>query len=230
VTEQFRDLAEEKIVEPQDVRQFYETFTGMVFRPITIVRSDVTVFSISAAGAVAVSPDGVLAAANYFIYPNMIVWWDSAAAPPAGWSICDGAGGTPDLRDRFIVGAGSTYARGATGGAASHTHSHLHTGPSHNHDINHTHSIDIDHNHAAVTSGVDSLNQVIADTGFGTDVALHDHTHEVNLPNHVESKTSGSASTGNSGSGGTGNTSTDATAANTGLPPYYSLFVIRRMT
>lgn len=28
---------------------------------------------------------------------------------PAGWALCDGNNGTPDLRDRFVLGAGSTY-------------------------------------------------------------------------------------------------------------------------
>ena len=34
------------------------------------------------------------------------------------WYICDGTYGTPDLRDRFIVGSGDSYAIGATGGLA----------------------------------------------------------------------------------------------------------------
>jgi len=40
---------------------------------------------------------------------------------PTGWSICDGTSGTPDLRDRFIVGAGTTYTLGDTGGAVTKT-------------------------------------------------------------------------------------------------------------
>ena len=44
-----------------------------------------------------------------------IVMFNGAA--PAGWAICDGTNGTPDLRNRFIVGAGASYGVGATGGA-----------------------------------------------------------------------------------------------------------------
>ena len=44
--------------------------------------------------------------------------------PNTAWHICDGTDDTPDLRDRFVVGAGSTYATGATGGAANVTHQH----------------------------------------------------------------------------------------------------------
>lgn len=35
------------------------------------------------------------------------------------WALCDGSNGTPDLRGRFIIGAGESYAQGTTGGAAS---------------------------------------------------------------------------------------------------------------
>lgn len=41
--------------------------------------------------------------------------------PDAHWHICDGTNGTPDLRDRFIVGSGNAYAVGNTGGEATHT-------------------------------------------------------------------------------------------------------------
>lgn len=41
---------------------------------------------------------------------------------PVGWALCDGNNGTPDLRDRFIIGATSTYAPGATGGVNMHVH------------------------------------------------------------------------------------------------------------
>ena len=48
------------------------------------------------------------------------------------WRLCDGVDGTPDLRDRFILGVGGTYAAGDVGGAKStNTNSagaHTHTG------------------------------------------------------------------------------------------------------
>lgn len=40
------------------------------------------------------------------------------------WHICDGTNGTPDLRDRFILG-GNGSNNGATGGSAENTHKHL---------------------------------------------------------------------------------------------------------
>lgn len=52
----------------------------------------------------------------------IMMWSGSVATVPAGWLLCDGTNGTPDLRNRFIVGAGtgvdpSLYTPGATGGA-----------------------------------------------------------------------------------------------------------------
>jgi hypothetical protein len=58
---------------------------------------------------------------------GIICMWSGAVdAVPWGWALCDGTNGTPDLRDRFIVGAGSTYAKGATGGATSVNLAHTH--------------------------------------------------------------------------------------------------------
>jgi len=61
------------------------------------------------------------------------IWSGSIASIPSGWVICDGNNGTPDLRDRWVVGAGSTYAVNDTGGALTHTHSF--TGDGHTHTL-----------------------------------------------------------------------------------------------
>ena len=47
---------------------------------------------------------------------GIIIWSGSIGAIPTGYYLCNGQNGTPDLRDRFVVGAGSTYAVGNTGG------------------------------------------------------------------------------------------------------------------
>jgi len=61
------------------------------------------------------------------------LWSGSIANIPAGWHLCDGTMGTPDLRDKFIIGAGSTYGVGDTGGESSHNHTF--TGDAHNHSL-----------------------------------------------------------------------------------------------
>ncbi|MEN9868527.1 MAG: hypothetical protein RL748_4117 [Pseudomonadota bacterium] len=52
---------------------------------------------------------------------------------PTGWALCDGNNGTPNLKDRFIVGAGASYGVGATGGANTVALS-INEMPSHNHN------------------------------------------------------------------------------------------------
>ena len=46
---------------------------------------------------------------------GLIVMW-SGTTPPEGWTLCDGSDGSPDLRDRFVLGSGSSYGSGSTGG------------------------------------------------------------------------------------------------------------------
>jgi len=62
----------------------------------------------------------------------IIIWSGAIVAIPVGFVLCDGNNGTPDLRDRFVVGAGDSYAVDDTGGNLTHTHDftsdgHLHS-------------------------------------------------------------------------------------------------------
>lgn len=52
------------------------------------------------------------------VAPGSIVIW-SDSAPPAGWEICNGTNGTPDLRDRFVLGVQEGQDPGETGGSNS---------------------------------------------------------------------------------------------------------------
>jgi len=60
-----------------------------------------------------------------------IIMW-SGSTVPDGWALCNGGSGTPDLRDRFIVGSGGGYSTGAIGGANTVTLTKNQM-PSHNH-------------------------------------------------------------------------------------------------
>ena len=65
---------------------------------------------------------------------GFILNWEGAIVDiPDGWALCNGSNGTPDLRDRFLVGAGNTYAVDDTGGLLSHEHRFR--GDSHYHGI-----------------------------------------------------------------------------------------------
>lgn len=74
----------------------------------------------------------------------VIMWSGSATAIPQGWALCNGQDGTPDLRAKFVVGAGdgSGYSVGEKGGFAQVTltsdqmpsHSHVVNDPGHSHE------------------------------------------------------------------------------------------------
>ena len=68
---------------------------------------------------------------------TMQIWSGSIASIPAGYALCDGSNGTPNLENCFIMGAGSSTNPGLTGGSVNHTHTitipsdggeHLHEG------------------------------------------------------------------------------------------------------
>lgn len=55
--------------------------------------------------------------------PGMIMMFSGLVAGiPVGWALCDGTNGTPDLRGKFVIGAGDAYAVGNQGGAEQHSH------------------------------------------------------------------------------------------------------------
>lgn len=74
---------------------------------------------------------------------GIIMWSGDISAIPAGWRLCDGGTingmTTPNLQDKFIVGAGSTYAVATTGGSAdaiivAHTHTATSIDSGHTHN------------------------------------------------------------------------------------------------
>lgn len=62
------------------------------------------------------------------------IWSGTAIDVPTNWHLCDGTSGTVDLRDKFVICAGSSYAVGASGGAATHLLTVAEM-PAHNHDL-----------------------------------------------------------------------------------------------
>lgn len=52
----------------------------------------------------------------------ILLWSGAVIAIPSGYALCDGTSGTPDLRNRFVVGAGDDYAVADIGGAGEHQH------------------------------------------------------------------------------------------------------------
>ena len=143
---------------------------------------------------------------NAFVAGMIMLWSGSSATIPTGWLLCDGSNSTPDLRNRFVVGATSTYAVGATGGSAdaivvSHTHTATVT------DSGHTHSIS---RRMGFTNNAGEASS-FAGAGYvsGSDPGAFN---------------SASASTGIT----VANSTTGSSGTNANLPPYYALCYIMK--
>ena len=138
---------------------------------------------------------------------SIILWSGAANAIPSGYVLCDGGNSTPDLRNRFVVGAGSTYGVGATGGSANAiVVAHTHSGTT-NTTGAHTHLIP--HNFDSGTagdyiSGNDGPNNISGSSNKSPMTSAGNHSHSLNIN-----------STGSSGT-------------NANLPPYYALCYIMK--
>jgi hypothetical protein len=137
---------------------------------------------------------------NAFVAGMIMLWSGSSATIPSGWLLCDGSSSTPDLRNRFVVGATSTYAVGATGGSAdaivvSHTHTATVTDPGHTHPFR---------------------------TGAGG--PPYDQVSIASKNEYDVSTATRSAVTGIT----VANSTTGASGTNANLPPYYALCYIMK--
>lgn len=156
---------------------------------------------------------------------GLIGAWSGAIADiPAGWALCDGTLGTPDLRDRFLVGAGTTYNPDDVGGADSHNLAHTHTPGtlSTNSAGAHTHgpgtlSTDSD---ATTPTGTQEVQ-----SGTGVTVASSTHTHSHSHNVNAGLTASDGAHTHNVDTGATG--SSLSTIDN--KPLYYALALIMKL-
>ena len=136
-----------------------------------------------------------------FVSGMIMLWSGSEASIPAGWLLCDGTSSTPNLQDRFVVGAGDTYAVDAIGGSAdavvvSHTHSTTVSDPGHAH-------------------GWSYSNRLLYNAGGG-----NDNTY----PGGAANQTTSSAVTGISVTAN----ATGVSGTNANLPPYYALCYIMK--
>ena len=72
--------------------------------------------------------------ASAFVTGMIILWYGDTGNIPGGWVLCDGNNSTPDLRDRFVIGAGNNFTAGNTGGNNSLTLTEANL-PSHRHFV-----------------------------------------------------------------------------------------------
>ena len=153
---------------------------------------------------------------------------------PSGWQLCNGGTAStsalqtvlgqstvPDLRDRFIIGAGNSYSRHNTGGSKDAVLvSHTHNLQNHVHGVNLTTNDPGNHNHTYIDQYVVINNGYRPWPANNNDCAARNvntgsggaHTHTVS---------------GNTGSPSTNTTDTlGESATNKNLPPYYALIYI----
>ena len=163
-----------------------------------------------------------------FAYGMIMLWAGNTFDIPTGWYLCNGANGTPNLVDRFVVGAGSTYAVGATGGSAnavvvSHTHS-----ASTDSQGSHTHSAwtDAQGEHAHTSYGYRIIN------GGGSVGYASGYNADYNQPIGTSSAGNHAHNVGIGAAGSHGHNITVSTNGESGtnknLPPYYALCYIMK--
>lgn len=149
-------------------------------------------------------------------YGSIIMWYGSTSNVPTGWALCDGAGGiTPDLRDRFVIGAstgttttvtGSPTQSGGSKDAVVVSHSHSITGTA-NTAGSHVHTLSNVQGAVGAGFGYGASNDNTAVIVNSTDAA-GEHFHTL----------TGTADT------------TGVSGTNANLPPYYALCFIMKIT
>jgi microcystin-dependent protein len=173
------------------------TFTGTPLAPTASAGTNNT--------QIATTAFATTVAAAAFPVGGIIMWSGSVASIPSGWALCNGSNGTPDLRNRFVVGAGSTYAVNATGGSADAiVVSHNHTATSSVSDPGHNHQTT---EGVVLQNGGDFFTTGLQSTGRG--ISTNTKTTGISVSTSV-------ASAGSSGT-------------NANLPPYYALAYIQKL-
>lgn len=149
---------------------------------------------------------------------GIFLWSGSIGSIPAGYVLCNGSNGTPDLRDRFVVGAGSTYSVDATGGSANAIV------VTHTHTFSETTSVIAAHNHLSYVcdDSATPFYNATAVSGLGTG-GVNQGTGEAR---NYTSTTSDAGSHSHTVSGTTSSAGNSGTNAN--LPPYYALCYIMK--
>lgn len=169
---------------------------------------------------------------------GIIMWGGAIVDVPNGWALCDGNNGTPNLQDRFIVGAGNSYTVGDTGGSDSVaiTETQL---PAHGHSFSATTSNGGSHGHTGSTNTTGSHNHSVsikdgthynianstlsggATGNSTTDYVNHggDHSHSVSIDSNGSHSHSISGTTSSIGNG----------ESHENRPPYYALAYIMKL-
>jgi len=157
--------------------------------------------------------EAAIAAVVTFPAGGIVMWSGSVASIPSGWNLCDGANSTPDLRNRFVIGAGSNYSVNATGGATTDSITTSSNG-------GHSHSVSVSSTSLSVSkdgwgtaggpigNGVTEISETLESIRIaGSNQSLGSHSHSAS-------------------SGAVGDHNHTATVDT--VPPYYALAYIMK--
>lgn len=148
---------------------------------------------------------GVAAAVYAVPAGGIIMWSGSQESIPTGWVLCDGNNSTPDLRNRFVLGAGNSYSVGATGGSKD--------------------AIVVSHTHTATSTVTDPGHVHAEQAGEGYKAGVNNYAGNANYNTSSRYNTA-SATTGITVATAIASTGSSGTDAN--LPPYYALCFIMK--
>lgn len=168
----------------------------------------------------------------------ILIWSGSVASIPSGWQLCNGTNGTPDLRNRFIVGVGPSYSMGATGGENTVTLNPTHL-PTHSHPLSvsispagwHDHGVSVGsggahtHGPGQMLQGGAQTHPAVPGTGgitVGPGLSMNaagSHAHSVSTGAGGGHSHAVGMTINNAGSG----------AAHENRPPYYALCRIMKV-
>ena len=134
---------------------------------------------------------------------GIFLWSGSIGSIPAGYVLCNGSNGTPDLRNRFVAGAGSTYAVDATGGSAD--------------------AVVVSHNHSATSVVTDPghVHNYTAPAGSPNNAAG-------SIPDFITTQSINTASAVTGITVATTIATAGVSGTNANLPPYYALCYIMK--
>lgn len=152
-------------------------------------------------------------------YGSIIMWFGTIANIPTGWALCDGTNGTPDLRNRFVIGATADNASTAT---TTITGTNAVIGGSKD-------SIVVTHNHSAISTSTPHNHaiQITDISGASIEDQLGGSGSDYGIGNFQDS----SATTGDSPVFITTDVaSTGTSGVNANLPPFYALAYIMKTT
>lgn len=141
---------------------------------------------------------------------GIIMWSGAIANIPTNYQLCNGTGGTPDLRDKFIIGAssddGGVAKSNVTGALTTSGGSKDAVVVAHDHDIT-----DAGHTHNYSRA---SAPTILGATDFGVNAFFYQNTSTAT----------------SSGTTGITINSEGVSGTNQNLPPYYALAFIQRIS